>query len=257
MVNVSALAASIKSAVLGVLATRTFWVGFLPPALVLLILFFRVRRHSSKSVTVSIPFGLGSWSYDTTPAERIVAWKMHVQLVTRKAALPFDPEHDLIWDVYDSLFTLFAETRALLLDLPPREFEQASGVATLILKVQNDGVRPHLTAWQADFRRWWLRTECLEGNKDRAPQEIQRDYPRYSELVADLQKTNIELRKYADELLRIAKADGRQSLRERIGLLAFWRRRGRVTALPPEPGEASPAVDSVPLVPTGPEKENI
>lgn len=74
---------------------------------------------------------------------------MHVQLVTRKAALPFDPDHDLICDVYDSLFTLFTETRALLLDLPPREFERTSGVATLILKVQNDGVRPHLTAWQA------------------------------------------------------------------------------------------------------------
>lgn len=241
---VSALAATWTKAALGVVSTGSFWIGLLPPTVVLIILYAHLRRHPSQSVTVTLPFGLGSWSYDTTPAERIVAWRMHVQLVTRKAALPFDPEHDLICDVYDSLFALFTETRALLLDLPPREFERAAGVATLVLKVQNDGVRPHLTTWQADFKRWWQRTECLDVNKERSPQEIQRDYPRYAELVADLQKTNIELRKYADELLRIAKADRPRPLRERLAKLAFWNRPA-VKALPPEQGQA-PLVSAPP-----------
>ncbi len=222
-------------------STRAFWIGLIPAAL-LLALFLRVRRRSTQSITVSLPFQLGSWTYDMTPTERIVAWRMHVQLVTRKAALPFDPEHDLIVDVYDSLFALFTETRALLLDLPPREFERESGVATLILKVQNDGVRPHLTAWQADFRRWWQRTECLEENKERSPQEIQRDYPRYGELVTDLQKTNMELRKYADELLRLAKAQP-PSLPERLvdRTRRIFKRRN-VEALPPEQPRIATAV---------------
>lgn len=146
-------------AIRALVTSGKFWAGFLPPAAVLLFVFWRLRRNPSHSVTVAIPFGLGSWSYDTTPVDRIVAWKMHVQLVTRKAALPFDTDHDLVCDVYDSLFALFGETRNLLLELPPREFERPSGVATLILKVQNDGIRPHLTRWQADFRRWWDRVE--------------------------------------------------------------------------------------------------
>jgi hypothetical protein len=199
-----------------------FWAGLLPSAVILVVVLWRLRRNTSHSVTVAIPFGLGSWSYDTTPVDRIVAWRMHIQLVSRKAALPFDPQFDLVCDVYDSLFALFGETRNLLLDLPPREFERASGVATLILKVQNDGIRPHLTCWQAGFRRWWERAEKLADNVARTPQEIQRDYPQYEALVADLQRTNTELQKYADELLRIAKPPKRPSLREKLLKIVPW-----------------------------------
>jgi hypothetical protein len=103
-------------------------------------------------------------------------------------------------------------TRDLLLNLPPREFAREEGVASLLLRVQNDGLRPHLTHWQADFRRWWDRALSLEENKDRSPQEIQRDYRRYTELVNDLKRTNTELSKYADELLVIARAVKRKPM---------------------------------------------
>jgi hypothetical protein len=223
-----------------------FWLGL---TVVAVPLFLWMRRHRSHSLSVALPFGLGSWSYDTTPADRIVAWKMHVQLVTRKAALPFDEDHDLICDVYDSLFSLFAETRHLLLELPPREFERASGVATLILRVQNHGIRPHLTRWQADFRRWWERAERAEANIERSPQLIQRDYPRYAELVADLRQTNTELAKYADELLKVARADGTRSW---LKAPARWfARRGKVAPVAPTVSHppTSPAVNMVPLPP--------
>lgn len=232
MTTLGQLAASLPFAdtIRDYLTSGKFWAGFLPPLFVLIVVWWRLRRNPSHSVTISIPFGLGSWSYDTSPVDRIVAWKMHVQLMTRKAALPFDPEHDLVCDVYDSLFELFRETRDLLLGLPPREFERPSGVATLILKVQNDGIRPHLTRWQADFRKWWERAGHLEINQERSPQQVQREYPGYDTLVADLQRTNTELQKYADELLRIAKPDRRPSLRERLLTIAPW----------PGPGEPTP-----------------
>ena len=182
-----------------------------------LVLFFiaillRWRRDQPQAVTLSLPFGLGSMTYNTTPTERVAAWKLHVQLVTRKAAIPFDEDHDLIVEVYDSLFELFTITRQLLLDLPLRDFDPAEGIASLMLRVQNDGVRPHLTRWQADFRRWWDRTAGLDENADKSPQEIQRQYPRYAALIADLKMTNTELSKFADELLTIAK--GQQPKRE-------------------------------------------
>src|SRR5713226_3529347 len=146
----------------------------------------RHHRYASYSVSVGLPFNLGSRTYDTTPRDRIVAWKLYVQLATRKAALPFDEKYDVISDVHDSLFALFGVTRDLLLDLPPHEFEREESVAALLLRVINGGLRPYLTHWQSDFRTWWEETAKAPDNKGKSPQEVQREYPRYAELVSEL-----------------------------------------------------------------------
>ncbi len=186
------------------------WTGILVSTAVFLLIWSR-RRLSTHSVTIGIPFGLGSVTFKTTPMERVLAWKLYVQLVTRKAALPFDDDHDLITDIYDSLFELFGITRSLLLDLPTNEYKRPDGLARLMIRVLNDGVRPHLTKWQTAYRRWWQEANTSGENRERTPQEIQQQYPEYRELVADLKKTNTELSKLADELLAIARADARRS----------------------------------------------
>lgn len=175
-----------------------------------LILFFRRSRYHSYSVSVGLPFNLGSRTYDTTPQDRIVAWKLYVQLTTRKAALPFDENYDVISDVYDSLFALFGVTRDLLLELPPHEFEREDGIAPLLLRVINYGLREHLTHWQSDYRKWWDEVAKDTNSRGKSPQELQRQYPRYSDLVFDLKRTNTELSKLADELLIIARARKRK-----------------------------------------------
>lgn len=180
------------------------WVGLLIPTVGFLALFLWLRRRPH-SVSVGLPFGIGSMSYNTTPSDRVVAWKLYVQLTTRKAALPFDEDHDLIHEVYDSLHNLFAITRELLVGLPVHEFGREEGLASLMLRVLNDGVRPHLTRWQGSFRSWWEHADASNRNRDKPPQELQRDYPQYAELVADLKQTNTELSKFADELLAIAR----------------------------------------------------
>lgn len=155
-------------------------------------------------MSIGIPFGLGSATFDLTPTDRFVAWKLHVQLVTRKAALPFDQEHDVVADVLSSLFDLFQVARDLLLELPPSDSADRHSVANLIIRVLNDGIRPMLTRWQADYRRWWDSALAKSENATRSPQTIQRDYPRYSEIICDLQRTNTELSKFSDELALIA-----------------------------------------------------
>jgi len=170
----------------------------------LLYLLSRRLRHGS-AVTFALPFNLGSTTITATYADRVAAWKLYVQLVTRKAAIPFDEEHDTIVEVYDSLRKLFESTRTLLLDLPPSEYGKSNGLASLMLRVMNDGVRPHLTFWQADFRRWWSASCESSESAGCSPQEIQRRFPRYRALVADLHRTNTELSKFADELLGVAR----------------------------------------------------
>jgi hypothetical protein len=190
----------------------------------LLFLGFLRRRYASKSISVGLPFNLGSWTYDTTPSDRIVAWKLYVQLATRKAALLFDEKFDVISEVYDSLSTVFGVTRELLLELPAHEFERESGVAPLLLRVINDGLRPHLTQWQSEFRRWWEDALKSPANQGKSPQEVQRQYLRYAELVSHLIQTNTELSKLSDELLTIARARKHKQARP-----------PKVSPLPPTP----------------------
>lgn len=213
-------------------------------AAITLLIVYRYNRHASYSVSIGLPFNLGSRTYDTTPRDRIVAWKLYVQLATRKAALPFDESHDLISDVYDSLFALFGVTRELLLELPPHEFERQEGIAPLLLRVVNSGLRPHLTQWQADFRSWWEGAAKTDNNRGKAPQEVQRQYPRYAELVSDLKRTNTELSKLADELLIIARAQ-KQKPPRRVKALPL----APTPEHPPEGRQQDASGEAVPPVP--------
>ena len=158
----------------------------------------------TRSVSIRLPFGLGSATFALAQHHRVAAWKLHVQLVTRKAALPFDHGQDVISDVLSSLFELFGVARNLLLEMPPASRNDQYGVANLIIRVLNSGVRPVLTRWHAEYRRWWDAALTHADNAARSPQEIQRDYPRYTELVEDLARMNTELSKFSDQLASIA-----------------------------------------------------
>jgi hypothetical protein len=173
------------------------------------IAYFYRRRLQATAVSVGLPFGLGSTTYDTRPLDRIVAWKLYVQLVTRKAALPFNSDRDRVDEVLNSLFELFGVARELLLELRPADIAASSGVAELIIRVLNDGLRPYLTRWQSDFRHWWRLASAAPEYSDLTPVELQKRYPSFSELVADLQKMNTELLKFAEQLLEIANPPGR------------------------------------------------
>ncbi len=189
-------------------SAQHFWYGVgVGVVISLIVLAFIVnRRYRAKSMTISMPFGLGSIVYESSTEDRVLAWKMYVQLSTRKAALPFDDAHDVIAEVYSSLYELFAVTRELLSGMPLADVERPKGVADVILRTLNDGLRPHLTRWNSPYRHWWDQQLADDANGKRTPQEIQNDYPQFKELVEDLKRTNTELTMFADELLAIAKA---------------------------------------------------
>lgn len=209
-----------------ILTAPTLWLGLLVAAWVV----WRWGQGGGlrpKTASFAIPFMGGGITFDVTRPDREVAWKLYVQFVTRKAAVPFDEEHDVIKEVFDSLFELFRESRSLLLELPTDVATREEGVASLVIRVLNGGVRPVLTRWQADFRAWWDAALADNRNAGRSPQEIQRDYPKYDDLVSSIAEMNTELSKFADELLALAHP--RQPAR----------RPKRVRPLPPSQSEAA------------------
>ena len=94
-------AKGILNAVLGALPGIWGWVnspkfltGVLLGFFALLLILRRLRQGAS--LTLGLPFNLGSATITPSHADRIAAWKLYVQLKTRKAAITFDDENDVV-----------------------------------------------------------------------------------------------------------------------------------------------------------------
>lgn len=162
----------------------------------------RIQKHSL--IVNEIELGIGSsnikFSYDKKDQE--IAYKLWIELSTRKIGIPFDNENDVIKEVYDSWYDFFKTARELLKELPVNKISCSSDLIELTEKVLNVGLRPHLTKWQAKFRRWYEKEMSKESVK--TPQEIQREYPEYSSLINDLISTNEKMIEYKELMKKIA-----------------------------------------------------
>ena len=67
----------------------------------------------------------------------------------------------------------------------------------------NEELREHLTKWQARFRKWYKENKNESGD----PQEIQKKYPQYEELISDLKKVNYKMIALTEELNKIRKGE--------------------------------------------------
>ena len=189
----------------------TFWiVGALIAALILVCV-WRWTRYSAtwKDFEIDqaeIGTGTGKLSLRPNTTDRQVAYAMWVELSTRKIGLPIDFDHDLISEIYDSWYQFFSVTRELLKSVPVTKVRTKSTqkIITLSVELLNDGLRPHLTTWQARFRRWYeleLRNDSSDVTAD--PQEIQRRFPKYEELKTDMVEVNRRLINYREHMRRL------------------------------------------------------
>lgn len=151
--------------------------------------------------------GIGDQKIKLRPnvVDKQIAYKIWVELSTRKIGLPIDLDNDVILEVYDSWFSFFSVTRELIKDVPVSKFQrkETEMIIRLSIDVLNHGLRPHLTQWQARYRRWYEYELGVSGNHDIEPQALQKKYPRYEELSADLLAVNKRLIEYRNRMYRI------------------------------------------------------
>lgn len=127
-----------------------------------------------------------------------VAHKAWTELITRKLALPFDQENDVIVEVYDSWYSIYNQFRTIIKELAGNNDAEVNKLVNLLIEVLNTDLRNHLTKYQARFRRWY--ENKLAKNSDEEPQEIQKKYPKYKEIVEDIKKVNIKIVELANKL---------------------------------------------------------
>ena len=150
--------------------------------------------------------GLGSQKIVLRPNEhdRQIAYKIWVELSTRKIGLEIDLEDDVIYEIYDSWYSFFAVTRELLKDVPASKFSRSETkeIIDLTIRVLNEGMRPHLTKWQARFRRWYRQEMERDGNEMWSPQQIQKKYHDFEALSSDLIEVNNRLIAFRNQMHR-------------------------------------------------------
>lgn len=162
--------------------TMSSWITGSIVVLILLALLwkiFRYRNFMQKFEIDQAEVGLGSTKLKLAinETDRQIAYKIWVELSTRKIGLPIDLEHDVIAEVYDS-------------------WHASEQIVGLSIGVLNDGLRPHLTRWQARFRRWYGKAADHTDFGEQSPQEIQQKFPKYDELQSDLLAVNQRLMAY-------------------------------------------------------------
>lgn len=152
-------------------------------------------------------FGIGDQKVKLKPnsQDEQIAYRIWVELSTRKIGLPIDLEDDVIAEIYDSWYNFFSVTRELIKDIPVSKVKKGSTqkIIRLSIEVLNHGLRPHLTKWQARFRRWYDHQLSDEGSLGAAPQEIQKEFPQYEELAKDMLELNDKLIRYRQRMYEL------------------------------------------------------
>jgi hypothetical protein len=94
----------------------------------------------------------------------------------------------------------------LIKSVPVTQVKRSStqAIIKLSIEVLNEGLRPHLTQWQARFRHWYEREikryDAVDGQDVLDPQRIQAKFPQYDELQSDMQRVNSALIKYRSKM---------------------------------------------------------
>lgn len=133
-----------------------------------------------------------------------IAHKIYIELITRKAAIEIEEDKDVIVEVYNSWYSLFQITRNELKSISGqllKDNNTSQELVKLLSDILNKGLRPHLTEYQAKFRKWY--SEKLEENKEDSPQKIQSDYDDFDILMTSMKDVNKTLIEYSKQLKKI------------------------------------------------------
>lgn len=143
-------------------------------------------------VNISLPkeISVGGIPITVNRRNKKLAYMIWVELKTRKIALDFDEEHDVIVEVYDSWYDSFKLIREYIKDLGEKSIN--NNLRDLSLEIINFTMRPHLTKYQSRFRKWF--ENKYDGST--SVQETQKEYPQYEELVTDIKSINKKCQDY-------------------------------------------------------------
>jgi len=152
-----------------------------------------------KRVTVSLPFGIGSASWEADPKERHAAWELYVELVTRVAVQSLSAQQGSVREAMNSLYSLFGSTREILRKAGPDIGASHDSVGGIAIAVLNRGLRPFLSKWHPVLQTW------EEGRPaGTSPRDHETAWEQEPALRNELEALRADLEQYAKALANIA-----------------------------------------------------
>lgn len=180
------------------------------------VCYFLLPRQSWQTVLVPVekvtakvglPFGLGEIGGEWRPhdVERVAAWEMYVELITRVSVVDLRAEEGLLREALSSLHSLFETTREILRRHGPTVAQPLDGglvsFGHLAVAILNRALRPLLA-------RWHPLLEDYEGARPVGTSRLQweRAWERHDELRAALAEVQATLEAYAGLLGEVCDA---------------------------------------------------
>lgn len=166
-------------------------------------------RRKGKRVSTKVEVGLnlgvvnlkGSWEPDDN--ERLAAWEMYVELVTRISVAELRPGEGLLREALSSLYSLFDTTRMILREHGPGIAQPKGGdnlsFGHLAVAVLNVVLRPVLAKWHPlllDYEHGREASYSLLEHEQR--------WDKYEELRKELDNVRGMLTDYANLLAQVA-----------------------------------------------------
>jgi hypothetical protein len=158
-----------------------------------------VKAPKSVQVGLDLKFFTISGTWEPNNAERLAAWELYVELITRVAVVPLQAGEGLLREALTSLYSLFATTRDILRrggpDIAEPKPDGQYNFGYLAVAMLNIAIRPVLAHWHPLLDDW-------ENGRplQRSQVEYERQWPQAHELRAELERTRAVLASYASLL---------------------------------------------------------
>lgn len=171
------------------------------PSILAIAIWLSEKRQvpTLERVSVNLPFGIGCIELEIKRAEKIVAWSLYVELVTRIAIQPLKSDEGLLKEALTSLHSLFGTTRQILKEAGPVVGVSPKSVGGIAIAVLNQGIRPFLAKWHPALEDWESKRLSTISNK-----QHEKDWDKEPELRRELESLTHHLKQYADALAKIA-----------------------------------------------------
>jgi hypothetical protein len=104
-------------------------------------------RVKATKLAIGLPFGIGQLELEPDEVEQRAAWELYVELITRVATRPLEPETGLIREALSSLHEIISVTREVLRKAGPDIAQGPNSLGNVAVEVIVQGIRPFLSKW--------------------------------------------------------------------------------------------------------------
>lgn len=158
----------------------------------------RMPKFKVKTVSTSLPFGLGQVELESDDAMRRAAWALYVELTTRITTQTLENDQGLLREALNSLYSLFASTREILREAGPDVGTSLESVGGIAIAVLNVGLRPFLTKWHPALSAWEAQRPT-----DIGPKEHEKNWSEEPQLRNELKLLRENLQQYVHALSEV------------------------------------------------------